>query len=143
MPEESIPRDIRGFVVYVARRRSRSHARCGPRHRDAAFRERRERHQPQVARDAAAVDAALELLQHPRLLDVIVDDFERCGVVGEETNKLVGYLAAVSRKLEEPLAVLIQSSSAAGKSSLMEAVLAFVPDEERASGMVVDSNGWS
>ena len=27
-------------------------------------------------------------------------------MVGEETNKLVGYLAAVSRKLEEPLAVI-------------------------------------
>ncbi|GMU62982.1 MAG: hypothetical protein AMXMBFR34_47450 [Myxococcaceae bacterium] len=75
--------------------------------------------------------AALELLGHPRLLDVVVHDFERCGVVGEETNKLVGYLAAVSRKLEEPLAVLIQSSSAAGKSSLMEAVLAFVPEEDK------------
>ena len=51
--------------------------------------------------------------------------------MGEETNKLVGYLAAVSRKLDEPLAVIVQSSSAAGKSSLMEAVLAFVPEEER------------
>ena len=51
-------------------------------------------------------------------------------MVGEETNKLVGYLAAVTRKLEEPLAVIIQSSSAAGKSSLMEAVLAFVPEED-------------
>ena len=52
-------------------------------------------------------------------------------MVGEETNKLVGYLAAVSRKLEQPLAVMVQSSSAAGKSALMNAVLAFVPDEER------------
>ena len=52
-------------------------------------------------------------------------------MVGEQTNKLVGYLAAVSRKLEEPLAVIIQSSSAAGKTSLMEAVLAFLPAEER------------
>ena len=52
-------------------------------------------------------------------------------MVGEETNKLVGYLAAVSRKLDEPLAVVIQSSSAAGKSTLMEAVLAFMPEEER------------
>ncbi|MCC6338155.1 MAG: toprim domain-containing protein [Myxococcales bacterium] len=76
-------------------------------------------------------EAALALLRHPRLLDMVVDDFERCGVVGEETNKLVGYLAAVSRKLDEPLAVLIQSSSAAGKSSLMEAVLAFVPEEDK------------
>ena len=58
-------------------------------------------------------------------------DFETCGLVGEETNKLTGYLAAVSRKLEKPLAVMVQSSSAAGKSALMEAVLAFVPPEER------------
>jgi hypothetical protein len=75
--------------------------------------------------------AALELLCDPRLVDRIVGDFARAGVVGEETNKLMGYLAAVSRKLDEPLAVIIQSSSAAGKSSLMEAVLGFVPDEER------------
>ena len=52
-------------------------------------------------------------------------------MVGEETNKLVGYLAAVSRRLDAPLAVLVQSSSAAGKSSLMEAILAFVPEEDR------------
>jgi hypothetical protein len=75
--------------------------------------------------------AALELLKSPNLLDRILEDFRRSGVVGEETNKLVSYLAAVSRKLEDPLAVIIQSSSAAGKSSLMEAVLAFMPEEDR------------
>jgi DNA primase len=79
----------------------------------------------------AETTAALALLKDPHLLDRIVADFERCGVVGEETNKLVGYIAAISRKLDEPLAVIIQSSTAAGKSSLMEAVLAFVPEEER------------
>jgi hypothetical protein len=75
--------------------------------------------------------AALELLRDPRLLERILADFAACGVVGEETNKLVGYLAAVSRKLEEPLAVIIQSSSAAGKTSLMDAVLSFMPEEDR------------
>jgi DNA primase len=74
--------------------------------------------------------AALALLQSPDLLDRILVDFERCGVVGEATNKLTGYLAATSRKLEQPLAVVVQSSSAAGKSSLMEAVLAMLPPEE-------------
>ena len=74
---------------------------------------------------------ALELLADPRLLERILEDFSRCGLVGEEVNKLTGYLAAVSRKLEAPLAVLIQSSSAAGKSSLMDAVLAMIPPEER------------
>jgi DNA primase catalytic core len=74
---------------------------------------------------------ALALLRDPRLLERIVEDFARCGVVGEETNKLVGYLGVVSRHLESPLAVIVQSSSAAGKSSLMEAVLAFLPEEQR------------
>jgi DNA primase catalytic core len=74
---------------------------------------------------------ALDLLKDPELLNRILEDFNRCGLTGEETNKLIGYLAAVSRHLESPLAVLVQSSSAAGKSSLMDAVLAFVPEEER------------
>ncbi len=76
-------------------------------------------------------EAALALLRDPYLLDRILADFQQAGVVGEETNKLVGYLAAISRQLPEPLAVIIQSASAAGKTSLMDAVLAFVPPEER------------
>jgi DNA primase len=85
----------------------------------------------QPAMSDTEVKEALALLKEPALLDRILSDFNRCGVVGEETNKLVGYLAACSRKLERPLAVMVQSSSAAGKSSLMEAVLAFMPEEER------------
>lgn len=74
--------------------------------------------------------AALDLLKDKNLLGRILTDFHACGVVGEETNKLVGYLCTVSRKLDKSLAVIVQSTSAAGKSSLMEAVLAFVPEEE-------------
>jgi DNA primase len=74
---------------------------------------------------------ALALLKAPDLLDRVTADFARVGVVGEATNCLVGYLAAISRKLDRPLAVIVQSTSAAGKSALMEAVLGFVPGEER------------
>ncbi len=74
---------------------------------------------------------AIDYLKHPDLLKNILIDFNNAGVVGEETNKLVGYLAAVSRKLDKPLAVMVQSSSAAGKSSLMDAVLAMMPEEEK------------
>jgi hypothetical protein len=74
--------------------------------------------------------AAMALLKDPHLIERIKEGFRECGIVGEQTNMLVGYLAAVSRKLEHPLAVLIQSSSAAGKSKQMEAVLAFMPPEE-------------
>jgi len=75
-------------------------------------------------------EAALELLKDADLRARILRDFKSAGVVGEEANILVGYLAAVSRKLDTPLAVVIQSSSAAGKSSLMDAVLRFMPEEE-------------
>ncbi|MFC7339612.1 CHC2 zinc finger domain-containing protein [Haloferula chungangensis] len=74
---------------------------------------------------------ALELLRSPNLLKRIVKAYDEAGIVGEETNLLAAYLACASRKLNKPLAVIIQSTSAAGKSTLMDAVLAFFPDEEQ------------
>lgn len=74
---------------------------------------------------------ALALLKSPDLIGQIRTDLAACGVVGESNNLLAAYLAASSRRLNKPLAVLIQSSSAAGKSSLMEAVLNLMPAEER------------
>lgn len=85
----------------------------------------------QITLTAAQEQAALKLLQAPDLVSRLVADMERCGVVGEANNLLAGYLAAISRKLDTPLAILIQSTSAAGKSSLMEAVLAMVPPEDK------------
>ena len=75
--------------------------------------------------------AAERLLKDRKLLDRILFDFERCGIVGESMNKLAGYIATISRKLDKPLAVIIQSTSAAGKSTLMESVLSFLPEEEQ------------
>lgn len=83
-----------------------------------------------VTLDADERAAALELLQDPKLVDRITDDFARVGMVGEATNCLVGYLATISRKLDRPLAVIVQSTSAAGKSALQDAVMDFVPAEE-------------
>jgi len=85
----------------------------------------------EVQMTEAEREEALALLRTPDLFGEILRDFERCGVVGEETNKLAGYVAAVSRKLDRPLAIVVQSNSAAGKSALMEAVLAFMPEEEQ------------
>lgn len=90
-----------------------------------------EQQTPSITVSAEDEAAALELLRSPDLASRITDDLAACGVVGESTNLLTGYLAAVSRKLDKPLAVLIQSSSAAGKSSLMDAVLGLMPEEER------------
>ncbi|MEM7600447.1 MAG: CHC2 zinc finger domain-containing protein [Verrucomicrobiota bacterium] len=74
---------------------------------------------------------AMELLQAPDLVERVQNLFDDCGLVGEQTNRLAAYLACTSRKLDRPLAVIIQSTSAAGKSTLMEAVLAMFPEEDR------------
>ncbi|QCO32047.1 toprim domain-containing protein [Leptospira interrogans] len=76
-------------------------------------------------------EEALKVLRDPCLVTRILEDFERMGLVGERINSLLGYLATVTRRTENPLAVIIQSSSSAGKSTLMDAILDLVPDEEK------------
>jgi DNA primase len=66
----------------------------------------------------------------PDLIQLILDDYERCGLVGERANKLLCYLALTSRKMEKPLAVLILSSSGAGKTILQDTAMAFCPPED-------------
>jgi DNA primase catalytic core len=78
----------------------------------------------------AEEDEALEFLKDPELFSQILVDFETVGITGEDANKLMGYLAATSRKLDEPLSILVQSRSAAGKSTLQDAVLSLVPEED-------------
>ena len=88
---------------------------------------------PEIRLTSAQREAALDLLRDPDLIARIEKDFGRVGMVGEQVNCLVGYLTAVSRLLPSPLAVIVQSTSAAGKSAVMESVLGFVPDEDRVS----------
>jgi DNA primase catalytic core len=76
-------------------------------------------------------ETALAWLKEPNLIGRLREAFHQSGIIGEEANTLVAYLAGVSRKLERPLAIIIQSASAAGKTTLMDAVLSFFPEEER------------
>ncbi len=98
--------------------------------RDEAIERAREPKQqtPQMSAEERA--AALDHLMAPELAGRTVDHITRCGLVGEETNKLMTYLACTSRKLERPLAIIVQSSSAAGKTMLMDTVLGCMPPEE-------------
>jgi hypothetical protein len=73
---------------------------------------------------------ALAWLSEPNLLARLAHDLAALGVVGEEHNLLLCYLAVLSRKSERPLGVLVQSSSAGGKSTLVDAVSSLVPAED-------------
>jgi len=86
---------------------------------------------PAVTLSPEEREAALAWLAAPNLIERLRQAFHQAGIIGEETGTLVAYLACVSRKLERPLAIIIQSASAAGKTTLMDAVLNFFPEEER------------
>jgi hypothetical protein len=79
---------------------------------------------------AADRELGLSLLRDPQLFERIETDMSSLGYVGEDLNKELVYLAASSRKLDDPISVLILSQSAAGKSYLVETVRRLMPPEE-------------
>jgi DNA primase len=79
---------------------------------------------------AGEKEAALAFLRDPDLSERIVEDFKRCGFEGERATVLTAYLAAISRKLPEPLSVMVIARSGAGKSALQDAICGFVPPED-------------
>jgi DNA primase len=88
-------------------------------------------------RDAAPISVpdgdrleALRMGRSAGLVDELQRDFGKLGIIGEETNRLLLYLAMTSRKMDDPLAVQILSSSGAGKSHLQDAVLSLCPEED-------------
>ena len=72
----------------------------------------------------------MRMAKNPDIVGELQRDFGKLGIIGEETNRLLLYLAMTSRKMDDPLAVLILSSSGAGKSHLQDAVLSLCPDED-------------
>ena len=72
----------------------------------------------------------LKLGRQADLTGQILRDVDRLGLVGETFNKLAGYLVMTSRKLADPLALLILSGSGAGKSLLQDTLLRLCPDED-------------
>ena len=63
------------------------------------------------------------------IFQTILEDYETLGVIGEEYNKLMCYLAATSRLMDNPLNILVLSLSGAGKSTLQDKTLKLMPSE--------------
>ena len=73
---------------------------------------------------------ALTLLRRPDLLDQVAKDIDALGFVGEDTNKRLLYLVAISRKLPDPLSAIVLSQSGAGKSGITEVIEKLTPPED-------------
>ena len=86
--------------------------------------------EPEAPMTADERKAALDYLRSPNLCERIVEDFYKCGLVGERATVLTAYLGAISRKLADPFGVLIVARTGAGKSSLQDALCGFAPPED-------------
>lgn len=75
-------------------------------------------------------DEALAMLRSPKLIDITRSDFAALGCVGEAESLFVAYLAALSRRLREPLSVLFCARSGAGKSTLQDLICELTPPED-------------
>ena len=75
-------------------------------------------------------ELGLSFLNAPDMFNTIVRDMETLGYVGENVNKQLVYLAASSRKLDDPISVIIVSQSSAGKSLLVETMRRLMPEED-------------
>lgn len=64
------------------------------------------------------------------IFEEIEEDYTKLGLIGEEHNKILSYIAAVSRKMDIPLNILVLSSSGAGKSALQDKTLRLTPEED-------------
>ena len=73
---------------------------------------------------------ALRMGRSAGLVDELQRDLSKLGIIGEEGNRLLLYLGLTSRKMDDPLAIQILSSSGAGKSHLQDAVLSLCPAED-------------
>jgi hypothetical protein len=82
-------------------------------------------------------EAAMELLQNPRLLARAAVDIKRLGHVGEGRNKQLAFVCAISARAGVPIQPSTHAQSSAGKNYLWDTVLSLFPPEKviRRSGI--------
>jgi len=76
------------------------------------------------------IEVGMKFLKSKDMFNEIVDDMTKLGYVGEDLNKQLLYLCASSRKLDDPINILIVSQSASGKSYLVDTVRKLIPNDE-------------
>ncbi len=75
----------------------------------------------------AVLDAARQLLAAPDFLYRVGNAIGSLGVVGEKRNRLVVFLAGITKELPEPVSLMVKGPSSGGKSNLIRHVLRVFP----------------
>lgn len=91
---------------------------------------------------AAEREEAERFLRDPQLIERTSEALRDSGLVGEETNAMVLYLAMTSRQCADPLSVICLARSGVGKSYLMERVALCMPDHSKLENTQFTQNSF-
>jgi hypothetical protein len=73
--------------------------------------------------------SALRLIRDPLFLFRVVQKIGELGIIGEKRNRLVLFLAGLTKNLDKPVSVLEKGASSTGKSELLKADISLFPPE--------------
>ncbi|MCD4786109.1 MAG: toprim domain-containing protein [Candidatus Eremiobacteraeota bacterium] len=74
---------------------------------------------------------AEEMAKNPRIFEEISTDIKTLGIVGEEDNSLMVYLAGTSRLMSKPLKLNLRGDPSTGKNYITDGVLSLFPESEK------------
>jgi hypothetical protein len=81
--------------------------------------------------EAPATPALVNLQEEPDVLGAVQKVLPAVGVVGEQANGLLTYLAFTSRLLSSPLCIITRGKTGTGKSTLLEKVAELFPADAK------------
>ena len=86
---------------------------------------------------------AIEFLKSEDLLRKLDERLELTGVVGEERTRMLLFVVASSLISSQPLHAIVQASSGAGKSHLVNAIMACIPQTMCINSTSISSKGFN
>lgn len=85
---------------------------------------------------------AEQFLKEPQLMDRTGAALKASGLIGEEANGMILYVAMTSRQCEDPLSVICLARSGVGKSYLMERVALCMPEDSKLENTQFTENSF-
>jgi predicted transcriptional regulator len=87
-------------------------------------------------------EQAEQFLKAPQLMERTSAALKASGLIGEEANGMILYVAMTSRQCEDPLSVICLARSGVGKSYLMERVALCMPEDSKLENTQFTENSF-
>lgn len=87
-------------------------------------------------------EQAEQFLRGPQLMERTAAALKASGLIGEEANGMILYVAMTSRQCEDPLSVICLARSGVGKSYLMERVALCMPEDSKLENTQFTENSF-